>query len=715
MSYSLFWRDTSLPFTQKQVAIDVPAGSTVSTAASLRFTGKGAANYGKVQQENLMRLLENFASGTSPENPTVGQLWFDTSISTLKVCVATAPSPVSWRTIKTTQIGEIGEAPPSPAALGDSWFSKTGSSSGFGYHYTGLGRFPQTNWTSTGYYPTTNTTTLGAKINSSAFNNAPGTNPGEAYIHGYVSGVGADVDGSVTFNGTSITLLKGVLNTTFPTPVDQFAFIMYDRSQSLLAGTSYFTAFKDASGQWFYDRFGSSTNWTAFTPSTVADNEQIIIGTLVVADIDATTSTGITSLTLWNEAKYLADVEHVPATLINGSIGGWQQYSPNTLVVAGRYEYDLALQKLLKLIGDTFINGGSGAYDLFLKNRLTPFNTLDASLSAAWKSRTPVDTNVATNTPAGLELLRVQPTSQDWDKLLAIAKWAIDRYELPNGFASNVPDVPFVQDGLPMDSATAANYGIPHGRNIALSTVGQISLARMYQECLNILEAAVSKRYVLKGLLGQSGVNTDFGDNVEVTGHVSYSANVTGAPLTANPFTGLRFQFAANEMHRFFTSGQAIEIVFTHNPGVTPTASDIELKSITDNSGRARFTMDKFYTMTSSATPSLSAPPVDGGFSLINGTINASVVQTFATYSVGSSTISVRAQRGFANANSIDFYVYVNTASSTTGTFDISWNWVNDTEEYMDTVSTRIYPEPAAFEVSHKLGSTLWTASIPVT
>lgn len=711
MSYSLFWRDTSLPFTQKQVAIEVPAGSTVSTASSLRFTGKGAANYGKVQQENLMRLLENFASATSPEYPTVGQLWFDTSINTLKVCVATAPSAITWRTIKTTQIGEIGEAAPTPAALGDSWFSKTGSSSGAAFYFTGVGRFKQVNWTSTGYYPSTNTTTLGAVLNSSAFLNLPGTNPGEAYIHGFSGGVAADVDGTILFNGTEITLVKGVLNTTFPTPGSVTStFIMYDVSQALLAGTRYFAAFKDAAGQWFYDSPGTETGWVQFTPSTIEDEEQIIIGLVTVADIDVATSTGIQTLTLWDEAKYPTEVEHVPTSLANGAIGGWEQYSPVTLTVAGRSEYDLALEKLLKMIGNSFTNGGSGAFDLFLKNRLTPFNTLDASLYTAWKSRTPVDTNVLTNSADAFNLLRVQPTSQDWDKLLAIAKWAVGRLELPVGFAESISQIPFVQDGLPMDAATASNYGIPAARKVASARLGQISLARMYQETLNILEAAVAKRYTLKGLLGQSGINTAFASNVEITNQAGYSANVDGAALTASPFTGLRYQFDPNELHRFFTSGQAIEIVFTHNPSGSPTTSDIELKSITDNSGRVRFTMDKFYTMTSSVSPALTAPPADGGFSLINGASSASIVQTFATFSVGASTISVRAQRGFANPNSIDFYLYVTTGSSTTGTFDISWNWINDTEEYMDSVSTRIYPAPIAYEAGHKLGSTLWTA-----
>jgi len=142
--YSLFWRSPALPFLQKNTAIAVPAGSIVSNAASLRFTGKGASNYGKVQQENLLRLLENFAGPTAPEYSTVGQVWYDTDVTTLKVMVRSAPEPDAWRSLNSTQITGIGEGPPSPASLGDTWFSRTGSASGIQYVYTGIGRYPQT-------------------------------------------------------------------------------------------------------------------------------------------------------------------------------------------------------------------------------------------------------------------------------------------------------------------------------------------------------------------------------------------------------------------------------------------------------------------------------------------------------------------------------------------------------------------------------------------
>lgn len=71
--YTLNWTDDSLkpPFI-------LPGGSVDSTSSSLALTAKGFVNWGERLQENLLKLLENFASrGVPPPNPTIGQLWFN--------------------------------------------------------------------------------------------------------------------------------------------------------------------------------------------------------------------------------------------------------------------------------------------------------------------------------------------------------------------------------------------------------------------------------------------------------------------------------------------------------------------------------------------------------------------------------------------------------------------------------------------------------------
>ena len=59
--------------------INLPEKTLNTTATSLVLTGKGVSNYGEIQQENFIRLMEHFASNVPPVNPTVGQIWYNTT------------------------------------------------------------------------------------------------------------------------------------------------------------------------------------------------------------------------------------------------------------------------------------------------------------------------------------------------------------------------------------------------------------------------------------------------------------------------------------------------------------------------------------------------------------------------------------------------------------------------------------------------------------
>jgi hypothetical protein len=63
-------------------------GTKDTTSTSITLIGRLATNYGEVQNENFVRMLENFAYENPPSNPIRGQLWFDTVSSTVKVRLA---------------------------------------------------------------------------------------------------------------------------------------------------------------------------------------------------------------------------------------------------------------------------------------------------------------------------------------------------------------------------------------------------------------------------------------------------------------------------------------------------------------------------------------------------------------------------------------------------------------------------------------------------
>ncbi len=57
--------------------IDGPGNQSANTP--LQLPGRYTVNYGEIFAENLIHILENFASPNEPQNPTGGMLWFDTS------------------------------------------------------------------------------------------------------------------------------------------------------------------------------------------------------------------------------------------------------------------------------------------------------------------------------------------------------------------------------------------------------------------------------------------------------------------------------------------------------------------------------------------------------------------------------------------------------------------------------------------------------------
>jgi hypothetical protein len=66
-------------------AIVVPDGTKDTTSTSLTLLGKLSSNYGEDQNENFLKLLENFAFSSSPANPITGQIWYDTVNAVVKV------------------------------------------------------------------------------------------------------------------------------------------------------------------------------------------------------------------------------------------------------------------------------------------------------------------------------------------------------------------------------------------------------------------------------------------------------------------------------------------------------------------------------------------------------------------------------------------------------------------------------------------------------
>lgn len=117
MAYNVDWQssDPDQGIAGKSTIV-LPDGTIDTTSTSLALTGKRVSNYGEIQQENFIRLMENFASNTAPNNPTIGQLWFDNTLNQLKFY----SNEGSWKAVG----GSSSSATPpttSDASPGDVW------------------------------------------------------------------------------------------------------------------------------------------------------------------------------------------------------------------------------------------------------------------------------------------------------------------------------------------------------------------------------------------------------------------------------------------------------------------------------------------------------------------------------------------------------------------------------------------------------------------
>jgi len=75
-------------------------GTVNTTATNLSLPGPLYVGYGQALNENLVYLLENFASNSAPLGTNIqGQLWFDKAHQTLNVFTSTGYSPVSGVTV----------------------------------------------------------------------------------------------------------------------------------------------------------------------------------------------------------------------------------------------------------------------------------------------------------------------------------------------------------------------------------------------------------------------------------------------------------------------------------------------------------------------------------------------------------------------------------------------------------------------------------------
>lgn len=94
--------------------------ASLDLTTNLTFVGRNYAGYGEVQNENFLKLLENFSNSTAPTRPIEGQLWYDTLNKQLNVY-----DNIYWKPIANLEVNSESNIPSDTKnpTIGDLWYN----------------------------------------------------------------------------------------------------------------------------------------------------------------------------------------------------------------------------------------------------------------------------------------------------------------------------------------------------------------------------------------------------------------------------------------------------------------------------------------------------------------------------------------------------------------------------------------------------------------
>ena len=625
-TYIIPWKNPAVD-PQKVSSITIPVAAlklpgTPGNNSDLTLTGKGAANYGQVQQQNLLRLLENFADFTPPPYPTVGQLWYDAAQNTIKVCTTTVPSP-AWRALTGVNVSTT---PPSPAALGDAWFYPTGTSTGVLYVYTGIGRFGAANEITIGgwdqVWPTTSV--LGGREEYDELRLSVEQLAGSA--------TGAYGSGAI---GTLITNLTnfGELDRDL-----RLKWVALGQDDEALIGT--------ASPDFIVNQ---ALHQTAVVFNDFSStNDHWVCGS-------ANLSTAPVTIYL-NSASSVTSHSFPASPLLTGLLldDAYIMYSqsappaPGRTLLAVRYhegvwQYDSSTEAVI----GTWTNF-TPASTHFIIGRISNFKSDVDNVRPGGKSAV-IWAHGISLTGAQLQHLKIEPTSQDWDKLLAALRYAISRLDVPPATLKAVSDLPFVRDGAQAPATLLAlptsDVRYPSARRRGNRWPGLRSLLVAYDETINAINLAQNNRFSLRGISGLNGTYSSFPSYVQVTPHTTIVQSFSSGGGTVT----LNFNFDSfNQYARFLFSGGAVQLAIAHAGSA---AGDVAFQTLLSDCSTLRFTADRTRVFGASMPLTLTQLPI--GVGLWNAT-SASDGGTVLFNKAAGSFITIKAIRVFDPTTYVD-------------------------------------------------------------
>lgn len=96
--------------------------ASLDSTTDLTFLGRNYAGYGEIQNENFLKLLENFSNSTPPKKPIEGQLWFDSTTKKLNLY-----DSINWKSISNLEVNSSNPKNNKIFVTGDLWYNNSES------------------------------------------------------------------------------------------------------------------------------------------------------------------------------------------------------------------------------------------------------------------------------------------------------------------------------------------------------------------------------------------------------------------------------------------------------------------------------------------------------------------------------------------------------------------------------------------------------------
>jgi hypothetical protein len=100
--------------------IAIVADASIDITADLIFVGRNYAGYGEIQNENFLKLLENFSNTSAPSKPIEGQLWYNSNSKHINMYDST-----NWKSLATLEVNSNNPINIVVPTTGDLWYDTT--------------------------------------------------------------------------------------------------------------------------------------------------------------------------------------------------------------------------------------------------------------------------------------------------------------------------------------------------------------------------------------------------------------------------------------------------------------------------------------------------------------------------------------------------------------------------------------------------------------